>query len=126
MRQGVHYLQLKISVLYQQVGVLRVDIYQFVRQDLQFLQGHDAVIDERATLAVGVQLTTDDTVVKRRLNDTFILPVRDGFAVRPGAQYQRQCTEDNTLTGTGLTCQHRETLAEIDIQMADQGVVLYV
>ena len=50
----IHYLQLKIRVLNQQIRVLRVDIYQPVCQDFQLLQGHDAVIHKRPTFAVGV------------------------------------------------------------------------
>ena len=103
-----------------------MDVYQPVCQHFQLLQGDHAVVHERPALAVGVQLATNDTIIKFRLDDTFVLAVGDSFRVRTSTQHQRQSTQDNGLTGTRLTRQHREAFTEIDVQLTDQRVVLYV
>ena len=57
---GVHYLQLKIRILYQQVRMLAVYINELVRQTLQLLQGHQTVIHKRPALPVRIQLPPDN------------------------------------------------------------------
>ena len=106
--------------------MLGVDIDEPVSQDFKFLQGDYTVVHERAAFTVGVQFATDDAFIKLRLDDTFVFAVGDGFAVRACTEHQGQRPEDDTLTGTGFTCEHREPALEIDVQMADQRVVLYV
>jgi hypothetical protein len=64
--------------------------------------------------------------IKCGFNDTFVLSVGNSFAIRPSSQHQSESTEDNTFSGTGLTCQHRKTLLEIDIEAAYQRIVLYM
>ena len=77
--------------------MLRVDIYQPVRQRFQFLQSDYAVIHKRPTFAVGIQFTPYNNLrctlflvllyLKDGFNDTFVLAVRDGLAVCPGTHY---------------------------------------
>ena len=69
-----------------------MDIDQFISQHLEFLQRHHAVVHKRTTLAVGVELTPDNAFIKLRFDDTFVLAVCDGLAVRTCTENQCQST----------------------------------
>ena len=106
--------------------MLGMDIDQSVGERLQFLQGHHAVIHKRTTLAVSVQFSSYDALVKLRLDDALVLAVRDRFAVRSGTQHQGQGAKYDTLTRARLAGHDREARLKIYIQSADQGIILYV
>ena len=103
-----------------------MDVDEFVRQHFQLLQTHHTVVHERTTLAAAVQLAANDTFVKLGLDDTFVFPIGDRLAVRTRTEHERQGTQDDTLAGTRLTRHDGESLREINVQMTDQRVVLYV
>ena len=59
-------------------------------------------------------------------DDTFVGSGLDGLQIGPLSQKQANGTEDNRLTCTGLTGNHREARLEIDVQLFNQRIVLYV
>ena len=67
-------------------------------------------------------------LISRRmcLNHTFVFVSFDDFRVGSLTKEQVDCTEDNTLSGTGLTRDNRETTVKSDVQFIYQREVLNV
>ena len=59
-REGIHYIALEIIVLKEQVGVLRVDIYQSCGQGFELQKGNHTVVHEGARFPVGIEFAADD------------------------------------------------------------------
>ena len=60
------------------------------------------------------------------LNHTFIFVGFDDFRVGSLTKEQVDRTENNTLSGTGLTRDNRETTVKSDVQLISQRAVLNV
>ena len=50
----------------------------------------------------------------------------DGAGVCPLAQQEADGTDDDGFSGSGLACDDREAWMEIDVEMLDERVILYL
>ena len=63
--------------------------------------------------------------VKFSFNDTAISPCLDHPGFCTLSQQQGNSSKEDTFTGTSLTRNNRETALETDVELGDEGVVLY-
>ena len=82
--------------------------------------GMNTIHGRSATIATGCKVVNPELSVWQVSGDG------DGLAIGTCAHNEVQCTENNTLTGTGLARQYGKTLMEINIQVANQRVVPYM
>ena len=104
-----------------------MDVHQLLAQLFQHRQGHRGVVDKRTTLG-GANLSTDDGVlriviyivlrkkrlqiisrqVKVCLDGTSLCPSLNTLRISTLTQQESNSAQDNTLSRTSLTSQHRE------------------
>ena len=126
MGNRIHDAQLEIIVTEQQVLVLGVDVYELVSQVFEFCLRYHLIVDEGAATTVAIEFASDEVFPEVGFNDAAFLTFGDSLEVCPRTHHQRQRAEDDTLTGTGFTCEHRKAVGKVNVQVRDQGVVLYV
>ena len=61
-----------------------------------------------------------------RFNGTLLLSLFYQFAVCPVAQQQTDSPQNNALPGSRFTGNYRETGTELDVQLVNQGEILYI
>ena len=67
--------------------MLRVDIYELVRERFQFDLCHHLVVHERAAAAVTVQFAADKVFAEVCLNHAAFFALGDGLQVGPSAHH---------------------------------------
>ena len=122
-----------------------MDVDELFAQLFQHRQRYGRVVDKRPTLRRrnlpaddGVLRIVVDVVVRKErlqvvarqvemsLNDTSICPLLDTLRVCTLTQQQTYGAENNTLSCTRLTCQHREPRIQLYIQFINQRKILYI